>query len=82
MKKYFLPFVLAALLLGTTVSHAQIAMPQPSPAATVTQKVGMADVSVSYSCPSARGPEDFADLLPLRPTLAHRCQCSHQTYFQ
>jgi hypothetical protein len=64
MKKYFLPFALAVLMLGSSAAHAQIAMPQPSPAATVTQKVGVADVSVSYSRPSARGRKVFGDLLP------------------
>jgi hypothetical protein len=64
MKKYFLPFALVVLMLGSSAAHAQIAMPQPSPAATVTQKVGVADVSVSYSRPSARGRKVFGDLLP------------------
>jgi hypothetical protein len=44
--------------------YAQIAMPQPSPAATVTQKVGLADVTLSYSRPSARGRQIFGGLRP------------------
>lgn len=39
-------------------------MPQPSPLGTVTQKVGLADVSITYSRPSAKGRSIFGDLVP------------------
>jgi tetratricopeptide (TPR) repeat protein len=45
----------AAMLVGTSTVQAQIEIPAASPAATVTQKVGLTDVSVSYSRPSLRG---------------------------
>jgi tetratricopeptide (TPR) repeat protein len=45
----------AAMLVGTSTVRAQIEIPAASPAATVTQKVGLTDVSVSYSRPSLRG---------------------------
>ena len=64
MKKGFLLALLAASLFFTPGAYAQIAMPQPSPAATVTQKVGLADVTLSYSRPGARGRKIFGDLLP------------------
>ncbi|HEX8528908.1 MAG TPA: DUF2911 domain-containing protein, partial [Cytophagales bacterium] len=64
MKKGFLLALLAAPLFFTPGAYAQIAMPQPSPAATVTQKVGLADVTLSYSRPSARGRVIFGGLRP------------------
>lgn len=42
--------------------HAQIVTPQPSPAATVSQKIGLADVSVAYSRPSLRGRKLFGGI--------------------
>ncbi|MCS6905664.1 MAG: DUF2911 domain-containing protein [Bacteroidia bacterium] len=39
-------------------------MPQPSPLGSVTQKVGLADISITYSRPSARGRIIFGDLVP------------------
>ncbi|MBJ6116972.1 DUF2911 domain-containing protein [Pontibacter sp. BT310] len=45
----------AAMLVGASTVQAQIEIPAASPAATVTQKVGLTDVSVSYSRPSLRG---------------------------
>jgi len=43
-------------------SQAQISTPQPSPAASVSQKVGLADVSVSYSRPSLKGRKLFGEI--------------------
>jgi len=64
MKKGFLLALFAASLFFTPGAYAQISLPQPSPSATVTQKVGLADVTLSYSRPSARGRKIFGDLLP------------------
>ena len=56
MKKTLIGFTLAAALLcGAGAAQAQISIPAASPAASVTQKVGLTDVSVSYSRPSLRG---------------------------
>ncbi|MES2731945.1 MAG: DUF2911 domain-containing protein [Bacteroidota bacterium] len=55
-------FVCSTLLSG--VSQAQINTPQPSPGASLTQKVGLTDVTVNYSRPSAKGRKIFGDLLP------------------
>ncbi|NEM98247.1 DUF2911 domain-containing protein [Pontibacter burrus] len=56
MKKKLIGFAFAAaLLLGAGTTQAQIQTPAASPAATLTQKVGLTDVSVSYSRPSLRG---------------------------
>jgi hypothetical protein len=39
-------------------------MPQPSPAASVKQQVGLTDITIDYSRPSMRGRKIFGDLLP------------------
>jgi len=44
--------------------QAQIATPQPSPSASLTQTVGLTEVSVDYSRPSMRGRTIFGDLVP------------------
>jgi hypothetical protein len=59
MKKILLSlFVLA----GTLVTNAQIETPAPSPAQTITQKVGLTDVTVDYSRPSMKGRKIFGGL--------------------
>lgn len=53
------------LLLGAiSLSTAQIDAPQPSPAATVMQKVGLTDVTLEYSRPAMKGREIFGELVP------------------
>jgi hypothetical protein len=42
----------------------QIQMPQASPAAQISQKVGLTDVSVEYSRPSMKGRKIFGELVP------------------
>jgi len=55
-----------ACFLYLTLSglQAQISMPQPSPVSTVTQKVGLTDVSITYSRPSTKGRKVFGDVVP------------------
>ncbi len=66
MKKRILGLALsAALLFGAGAVQAQIAMPAASPASTVTQKVGLTDVTVTYSRPSVKGRAIFGgDVVP------------------
>lgn len=65
--KHFLniiKFTLFVALLAFGVNmQAQIAIPAPSPAASVTQKVGLVDVKVEYSRPSAKGRKIFGDVV-------------------
>ncbi len=61
MKKLLL--VLCAAF-ATTIVQAQIETPPPSPSSTLTQKVGLTDVTVAYSRPSMRGRTIFGDLVP------------------
>src|SRR5690242_1745262 len=52
------------LYLAIGSLSAQINIPQPSPASTVMQKVGLADVTINYSRPSAKDRKIFGDLVP------------------
>lgn len=62
MKSLFTIFV-TALTLISSQSFGQIKSPQPSPLATVSQLVGLTDVTVVYSRPSAKGREIFGSLV-------------------
>ena len=62
MKNLFATLCLALFVVG--VMNAQIKTPAPSPAATITQVVGLTDVEVVYSRPSVKGRTIFgADAL-------------------
>lgn len=55
--------VLAILLFGSLTLSAQ-ELPQPSPSASLTQRVGLTDITVDYSRPGVKGREIFGDLVP------------------
>ncbi|MEL1244579.1 DUF2911 domain-containing protein [Flavobacterium sp. DGU11] len=62
MKKIF---ITAALILAFMVNgQAQIVTPQASPKAVIEQKVGLTDVKIEYSRPSARGRSVYGELVP------------------
>ena len=61
MKKII--FVLA-MIIANYVTEAQVKTPQPSPKSTLTQVVGMTNVEISYSRPSAKGRDVFNNLVP------------------
>lgn len=61
MKKLF---TICSLLLATTITQAQVKMPQPSPAQTVKQDFGLASIEVKYSRPLAKGRKIMGDLVP------------------
>ena len=46
------------------ISYGQDKKPQPSPTATFSQKVGLTDVSITYSRPSKKGRTIFGELVP------------------
>ena len=68
MSKHFAPFavavVAAATLLAAPAAHAQIATPQASPKSTVTQRVGLTDITIVYSRPSVKGRSIFGTVVP------------------
>jgi hypothetical protein len=60
-------YLFAAILWAVAIFAAdaqQIQMPQASPAATISQKVGLTDVKVEYSRPSMKGRKIFGELVP------------------
>jgi tetratricopeptide (TPR) repeat protein len=60
MKKLF--FIVAIGLMGSL--NAQIKNPQPSPTATISQAVGISNISIEYSRPGVKGREIFGGLVP------------------
>ena len=61
MKKLVFMAVLCFLTVGAT---AQIETPAPSPAGSLTQRVGLTDITVDYSRPSMRERAIFGNLVP------------------
>lgn len=61
MKKII--FILSTMIASYVV-HAQVKTPAPSPKSVLTQVVGLTDVTVEYSRPSAKGRTIFGDLVP------------------
>ena len=61
MKKLFIQlFTLAVLSMLGTTSYGQIRTPAPSPSSTIEQTVGLTDITINYSRPSAKGRTIFA----------------------
>ncbi len=61
MKKVFITLCLAVIGINAI---AQIKTPQPSPAASFKQALGLGEVSVNYSRPAMKGRVVFGDLVP------------------
>lgn len=55
-------FLIAVMAVPSLV--AQVAVPRPSPKATVSQTVGITDMSISYSRPGVKGREIWGKLVP------------------
>ncbi|MFM7629726.1 MAG: DUF2911 domain-containing protein [Algoriphagus sp.] len=64
MKKFFYLTLIANLLISISGLAQQLQMPQASPSARLTQKVGLTDVVVDYSRPSTKGRKIFGELVP------------------
>ncbi|MEQ9188704.1 MAG: DUF2911 domain-containing protein [Cryomorphaceae bacterium] len=60
MKKIY--SILVATLIATGISAQDL--PKPSPSAKVEQRVGLTDISVTYSRPGVKGREIWGDLVP------------------
>jgi hypothetical protein len=58
--------LVAVLLVGTAAAQEppKLVLPQPSPAATVKQTVGLTDVTVVYSSPAVRGRKIWGSVVP------------------
>jgi tetratricopeptide (TPR) repeat protein len=57
-------WIVGALALSLSWSASAQELPQPSPTATVDQRIGLTDFSISYSRPATRGRAIFGDLVP------------------
>ncbi|KAB7726460.1 DUF2911 domain-containing protein [Rudanella paleaurantiibacter] len=57
-------FCLLALLISPRFVQAQLNLPEPSPPATVKQRIGFTDLTIAYSRPAARGRVIFGGLVP------------------
>lgn len=51
-------------LVWSSLSHAQVKTPAPSPMGKIEQKVGLTDVAIEYSRPSMKNRLIFGDLVP------------------
>ncbi|ERM83253.1 hypothetical protein P872_16375 [Rhodonellum psychrophilum GCM71 = DSM 17998] len=62
--KYIILFMSLIFSLNIEGIGQQIQMPQASPSAQISQKVGLTDVTVEYSRPSTKGRKIFGELVP------------------
>jgi hypothetical protein len=60
----FKSLFIAALVLASGSSFAQLQLPQPSPAASVTQTMGLTDITIEYASPGTKGRTVFGGLVP------------------
>ncbi len=58
------PIIIALFLLAIQQSCAQVQMPVPSPAGSVSQIVGVTKISIEYSAPAVREREIWGKLIP------------------
>jgi len=63
MKKNIL-IAFTLFFCSLSISFAQLNVPRPSPLSTVSQKVGLTDVSITYSRPSMKDRKIFGELVP------------------
>ncbi|RBN51280.1 DUF2911 domain-containing protein [Flavobacterium psychrolimnae] len=61
MKKIIILF---AIIIANFTIEAQVKTPQSSPKSIIKQEVGLTDVEINYSRPSARGRAVFGNLIP------------------
>jgi hypothetical protein len=64
MRRRILSTTVALTALAWQSTFSQVETPQPSPKGKIEQKVGVMNVSVSYSRPSMKGRKIFGDLVP------------------
>jgi hypothetical protein len=62
--KFFSLTGVVSLALFSTTATAQLELPQPSPTASVSQRVGLTDVSIEYSSPAVNKRKIWGGLVP------------------
>jgi hypothetical protein len=66
MKNTYKILIHGILFIGLVFpAHAQIKIPQASPAATLEQTIGLTEITIEYSRPSMKGRDLFAELTPV-----------------
>jgi tetratricopeptide (TPR) repeat protein len=63
MKNQFIAFVLL-FLTQPIFAQRELTMPEASPAATVIQRIGLTDITISYHSPQVKGRAVWGDLVP------------------
>lgn len=63
LRRFLTPALILALSLPAT-AYAAIELPRPSPAASVSQRVGLTDIRVEYSSPGVKDRKVFGELVP------------------
>ena len=56
--------ILSSFVCISLFTQAQVQTPKASPVAKVEQRVGLTDISISYSRPAMNGRKIFGELLP------------------
>ncbi len=56
---------LLAIFGFAAASQAQLTLPQPSPKASITQTVGLTDITIEYSSPGVKGRKIWGDLVKM-----------------
>ena len=56
---------LAAVVISASPAQAQLQLPRPSPQASVTQNVGLTDITIEYGSPAVKGRSIWGGLVPL-----------------
>jgi Protein of unknown function (DUF2911) len=64
MKSFLAPLSIAAFLALSVAANAQITMPAASTTAQVKQPVGMTEITLDYSRPSAKGRKIMGEIVP------------------
>lgn len=65
MKTIKINIVIILMLLVTSI-QAQLTMPEPSQDASITQRLGISDVTIKYNSPGARGRKVFGGMIPYK----------------
>ncbi len=64
MQRKNLLSIILIFILSVQISFAQVTLPQPSPAGSVMQVVGLTEIKVDFSSPAIKGRKVWGDLVP------------------
>lgn len=64
LKRFYISCLFVLSVLAAPIASAQIRTPRPSPKASVTQTIGVTDITITYSRPGVKGRTIWGDPLP------------------